>query len=189
MSWVKSLTLLNQCLGNMVVTDFEKTELDHDSAFALLENKSKELRNKKKRLFFIGNGASASMASHFSADLFKNGRLDTQVFTDSSLITAIANDIAYDCVFSEPISRIMNSGDILVAISSSGQSPNVLKGVEQAKINGGFVVTLSAMKDKNQLRASGHLNFYVPAFTYGMAETSHSAILHHLVDRIMGDAP
>ena len=70
-------------------------------------------------LYLVGNGASASMASHMAADLDKNARVHTEVFTDPALITAIANDLDYTQVFSEPLRRRMSPGDMLVAISSS----------------------------------------------------------------------
>ena len=83
------------------------------------------------------------MASHFAADLAKNGRVRTEVFTDLSLITAVANDVNYESVFSEPLRWQMAQGDML-AISSSGNAPNVPVGCETAMSLGGFVVTLSA---------------------------------------------
>ena len=141
-----------------------------------------QIRGKKKTVFLIGNGASASMASHIAADLAKNAHVHTQVFTDLSLITSIANDISYDEVYAEPLRRRMTQGDMLVAISSSGQSPNILRAASRATSLGGFLVTLSAMSPENALRSLGMMNFYVPAKTYGMAETCHAAILHYWVD-------
>src|SRR5439155_15434224 len=108
--------------------------------------------------YLIGNGASASMASHFAADLAKNAHLHTEVFSDLALITAISNDMGYEHVFAEPLSRRARRGDMLVAISSSGRSPNVLRAVETARRLGLFVVTLSAFAPDNHLRAQGHVN-------------------------------
>ena len=142
------------------------------------------MRQAERVIYLIGNGASASMASHFAADLAKNADLHTQVFTDTSLITAVANDMSYDMVFVAPLRRRLKVGDMVVAISSSGNSPNVLKAVEFAASRKATVVTLSAMRPTNALRASGALNFWLPADTYGMAETGHAAILHHWMDRV-----
>ena len=125
------------------------------------------------------------MASHVAADLAKNGHVHTEVFSDLSLITAIANDMGYEEVFSEPLRRRMTSGDMLVAISSSGESGNVLRAVEESQMLKGVVVTLSAMNRENTLSTKGDLNFYVPAATYGLAETCHAAILHHWIDKIV----
>ena len=126
------------------------------------------------------------MASHFAADLAKNAHLHTEVFSDLSLVTAIANDMGYEHVFSEPLSRRAQKGDMLIAISSSGRSPNVLAAVAVARAHRVTVVTLSGMHDDNPLRAAGDLNFYVPATSYGYAETCHSSILHHWMDMFTG---
>jgi D-sedoheptulose 7-phosphate isomerase len=142
------------------------------------------LRRRRGTVFLIGNGASASMASHMAADLAKNARLHTEVFSDLSLITAISNDMGYEHVFSEPLSRRVRAGDLLVAISSSGKSPNVLAAVKVAARARAAVVTLSAMSAANPLRASGTLNIYVPAPTYGFAESCHATILHHWMDLV-----
>ena len=179
--------VLNDCLTSLEATDLSSKILDNDLAFKKLEEAAYKVKSERKTIFFIGNGASSSMASHVSADLAKNAMIVTQVFTDLSLITAIANDIAYEQVFSVPLKNRMREGDMLVAISSSGKSPNILRAVEQAHVNGGFVVTLSAMQSTNPLRCNGHINFYIPAKTYGTAETSHNAILHHWIDIMTGD--
>ena len=76
----------------------------------------------------------------------------------------------------------MKTGDMLVAISSSGNSPNIIRAVKAAKELEGKIVTLSAMDQGNALRKEGELNFYVGGQTYGQAETAHAVILHHWMD-------
>ena len=132
--------------------------------------------------YFAGNGASASMACHFSADLAKNARVRTQVFTDPSLMTALGNDVSYDAVFSEPLAWFGREGDLLITVSSSGNSPNVVKALEVARAKGIRTVALSGMRADNASRRLADLSFYVPAHTYGLAETCHAAILHHWMD-------
>lgn len=156
-------------------------------SFCWLRDITCEAKENAATLFFIGNGASASMASHVSADLAKNAHLHTQVFSDLALITAIANDMDYDQVFAEPLRRRMRSGDILVAVSSSGASPNIINAAKEARAMGGQVVTLTAMHPDNQLRKTGDLNFYVPGKSYGLAETSHAALLHHWIDIMVAE--
>lgn len=124
------------------------------------------------------------MASHLAADLAKNGHLHTEVFSDLSLITAISNDVGYESVFSEPLSRRAKQGDMLVAISSSGASQNVLSAVRVAREKGLVVVTLSGMRLDNPLRSMGWINFYVAAASYGYAESCHAAILHYWMDLV-----
>ena len=129
------------------------------------------------------------MASHIAADLCKNGRINTSVFTDSSLLTAVANDVGAESIFSLPLEMRGEAGDLLVAISSSGNSPNIVKAIHTAREMGIDVVTLSAMHEDNLIRSFSNLNFYVPAGTYSNAETCHAALLHYWVDLIAGDIP
>lgn len=185
--WSRNVYCLTSFLENMTVTDGTGARLEQDEGFGLWVGAAQTIRDHHKSVYLVGNGASASMASHMAADLAKNARLHTEVFSDLALITAIANDISYDEVFAEPLRRRMKLGDMLVAISSSGRSPNVLKAAAEARNLGGFVVTLTAMKASNPLRAAGDLNFYISAPTYGEAETCHAAILHHWMDYLTLD--
>ena len=182
--WANNVLSLKDILESLSVCDGIGKEYNQNRAFAYWKQTTLQIRENRKTIFLIGNGASASMASHIAADLAKNAHVHTQVFTDLSLITSIANDVSYEEVYAEPLQHRMTRGDMLVAISSSGQSPNILKAVRRAKDLGGFSVTLSAMSAENILRSLGTINFYVPAKTYGMAETCHAAILHYWVDEM-----
>jgi D-sedoheptulose 7-phosphate isomerase len=181
-SWKKEIDKLSSILYKLSFLGYDGAEYSPDEGFKIWQELTIDVREKKRSIYLIGNGASASMASHFAADLAKNAHLHTEVFSDLSLITAISNDIGYECVFSEPLYRRAKKGDMLVAISSSGNSKNILRAVEVARKIGLKIITLSAMQSQNQLRSSGHLNIYIPAKTYGYAETSHAAILHHWMD-------
>jgi D-sedoheptulose 7-phosphate isomerase len=185
--WLKNILELKSFLDLLSVRDDFGKELESDAAFLRWRDITYQVRTNRKTVYLIGNGASASMASHVAADLAKNAHVHTQVFTDLSLITAVANDLCFEEVYAEPLRRRLNGGDQLVAISSSGQSSNIFRAVEVTKKLGGIVVTLSAMKPDNILRKQGVLNFYIPAETYGMAETCHSAILHYWID-LMSDS-
>jgi len=181
--WSINVDEIEKSLLSLTATNCDGKPLDIEAAFALWVDWTVQIREQKRTIFLIGNGASASMASHVAADLAKNVHVHAEVFSDLSLITAIANDISFNEVFAEPLRRRMKSGDMLVAISSSGQSVNVLKAAEEARKLDGSMVTLSAMKGDNPLTSKGDLNFYVPAATYGMAETCHAAILHYWIDK------
>ena len=183
MTWLNHVEELNRIMNGLLVFQSDGAETSIDNAFLVWKKATLSIREEKKTIFLIGNGASASMASHAAADMAKNAQVRTEVFSDLSLITAIANDMGYENVFVEPLRRRMFSGDILVAISSSGQSSNVILAAEEAQRKGGFIVTLSAMETNNKLRSRGMLNFYLPASTYGMAETGHAAILHYWIDQ------
>lgn len=183
--WDANVAELKGCLGSLSVWDEAGETMAPDLGFSRLREATLRVKQAGNMVYFIGNGASAAMASHFSADLAKNAYLHTRVFTDLSLITALANDLCYEEVFAEPLRRYLKKGDMLVAISSSGRSPNIIRAAREAGKLGGIVVTLSAMKPDNPLRTLGRYNFYVPADTYGLAETSHAAILHFWVDQMV----
>ena len=138
-----------------------------------------------KKLIFIGNGASASISSHMSTDYWKNGGIRAIAFNDSSLLTCISNDYGYKHVFEKPIEMFADTGDILIAISSSGKSENILNGVEAARLKNCHVITCSGFETNNPLRTLGDLNFFVPSKDYGPVEILHLSILHCIVDCII----
>ena len=184
MSWQTKIHQLQTAMEALHISNGSGSELPPDNAYSFWRDLTFDIRSSERSIYLIGNGASASMASHMAADLAKNAHVHTEVFSDLSLITAISNDISFDEVFSEPLRRRMKKHDMLVAISSSGCSPNVLRAVETANGLGGISVTLSAMNTDNPLRSLGTLNWYVPVTTYGLAETCHAAILHHWMDLV-----
>jgi len=180
--WGDNIHRLTVLLSHLSFRGDDGAEYDTDEGFRIWQELTIEVRKKKRSIYLVGNGASASMASHFAADLAKNAHLHTEVFSDLSLITAISNDMGYDWVFAEPLRRRTKKGDMLVGISSSGSSENILRAADVAKDIGAVVVTLSAMSPHNPLRSKGVLNAYIPAETYGFAETCHAAILHNWMD-------
>ncbi len=183
--WHMNARSIKETLDLLSVRDSFRDEMPPDAAFDRLKDATIQVRNEKRTVYLIGNGASASMASHVAADLAKNAIIHTEILSDLSLITAIANDISYEEVFAEPLRRRMVKGDMLIAISSSGRSPNIIRASREAIRFGGMVITLSAMDPENALRSLGMLNFYVPADAYGMAETCHAAILHYWIDQMV----
>jgi D-sedoheptulose 7-phosphate isomerase len=182
--WAQHILALSRCLSGMQATINGDMPVNCDQAFDLWCDSTEDVRQAERVIYLMGNGASASMASHFAADLAKNADLHTQVFTDVSLITAVANDLSYDMVFVAPLRRRLKAGDMVVAISSSGSSPNVVKAAEFAVSREATLVTLTAMQPTNALRQLGTLSFWLPADTYGMAETGHAAILHYWMDQV-----
>ena len=134
------------------------------------------------KLIFIGNGASAAISSHMATDFWKNGGIRAMAFNDSSLLTCIGNDYGYEQLFEKPIEMFSDPGDILMAISSSGRSVNILNGVKAARKQNCQVITFSGFQAENPLRLLGDLNFYVPANAYGPVEILHHSICHCLLD-------
>jgi len=140
------------------------------------------------KLIFIGNGASASIASHMAADFWKNGKIRAVSFNDAALLTCVSNDFGYSRVFEKPIEMFANPGDILIAISSSGKSENIISGARMALSKRCGVVTLSGFDKDNPLRSMGDINFYVPFPSYGQVEVVHHSICHCMVDAVVSGA-
>ena len=134
------------------------------------------------KLIFIGNGASAAISSHMATDFWKNGGIRAMAFNDSSLLTCVGNDFGFEQLFEKPIEMFSDPGDILMAISSSGRSVNILNGVKAARRQNCRVITFSGFQAENPLRLLGDLNFYVPASAYGPVEILHHSICHCLLD-------
>ena len=146
----------------------------------------KSAHAKGSKLMVIGNGGSAAIASHMATDYTKNGGMPTQAFNDGSMLTCLGNDLGYENVFAKQIEMFAHEGDLLIAISSSGKSANILNGVEAARARGCAVITLSGFDPDNPLRVKGDVNFYVSSSEYGLVEISHMAICHAILDIIMG---
>jgi D-sedoheptulose 7-phosphate isomerase len=137
-------------------------------------------------LLFVGNGGSACIASHSAIDYTKAGNLRALALNDVPALTCLGNDVGYEQVFAYQIRAHGRPGDLLIAISSSGRSPNILNAVAAARGQGMAVVTLSGFAPDNALRRSGNVNFYVASDHYGMVEISHLAICHAMLDLHVG---
>jgi D-sedoheptulose 7-phosphate isomerase len=169
-------------LKKTIATDIGGNEIEINAAIEKWADISKKKRDEGATFFFAGNGASASMAEHFSHDCFKNADMRTCTCSETAHITAISNDISFDDVFAYRISKMCCEKDVLITISSSGNSPNVLKAIEAAGEKRMFVVTLSGKTAENKSRKLGDLNFYVPLPEYGLVESAHSALMHCWLD-------
>lgn len=144
-----------------------------------------EQSQRNGKVIFIGNGGSAAISSHMSIDFWKNGNIPSMAFNDGAMLTCLGNDYGYDKVFEKPIEMFMKKEDVLIAISSSGKSQNILNGVKAADKVGGGIITLSGFGPDNPLRGLGSCNFYVPADKYGLVEIIHQYICHWILDSVL----
>lgn len=136
-------------------------------------------------VYFIGNGGSAGIAMHMTADFLKNGKMRTVSMYNPATLTCLGNDFGIEFIFSKQLELLARPGDLLVAISSSGNSPNILRGIEMAKEKGCKVVTLTGFREDNKARQMGDFNVYVPSMEYGIVESVHNIILQQVVDILM----
>jgi D-sedoheptulose 7-phosphate isomerase len=184
-AWAGYLTEASAGLTQLSVTTPTGEALATGEGFARWVAITRDVHVRAQHIYFIGNGASAMMASHFAADACKNAGLSAMAFNDAALLTATANDVAFEEVFALPLRRIARAGDLLIAISSSGNSPNVLRALEAARAMSMTAVTLTGMNADNAARAKGDLNFYVPLSRYGWVECAHQLVLHYWLDQYL----
>ncbi len=173
---------LSEVLRKTEITDQRGSVVSLDAGTDRAVELLLSVRSTGGKVMLIGNGGSAAVASHVQNDLCA---LDVRamVFDQVPFLTALSNDHGYGCVFERAVQLWGNAGDVLIAVSSSGQSENILRAVRTAVTEQQRTITLSAFRSDNPLRKMGELNFYVPADTYGHAELSHAAVLHLLTDR------
>lgn len=134
-------------------------------------------------VYVIGNGGSAGVASHAVVDLVNVAKLRAFTLHESSLMTCMANDYGYENAFARILSQVAKPADVLVAISSSGNSRNIRNAAAQMADKGGTVITLSGFAADNPLRSLGHINIWLDSRDYGFVEIGHQFILHNLSDR------
>ena len=144
-----------------------------------------EARKNGSTVFFIGNGGSAAIASHMTVDYLKNGRIRTHSMLDSAVLTCLGNDYGYEFVFSEQLKAICNQNDLLIAISSSGNSENIVNAVDTARACQAKIITLTGFERTNQVLPLGDYSVYVPIAEYGIVESIHNLILQQIVDEII----
>lgn len=163
------------------------TEFFADAKIQEQIQQSVELVQKNKRVIFIGNGGSNSIASHMMEDFAKVARIPTLSFSDGALITCFANDYGFENAIAEWLKIQYMPGDLLVAISSSGESKNIVNAANHFKSVGGSVLTLSGFKEGNALSKIGDINFYLNASNYGIVECFHQVIIHAVLDEIVAN--
>ncbi|UTW62727.1 SIS domain-containing protein [bacterium SCSIO 12741] len=133
-------------------------------------------------LYFIGNGGSNSITSHMMEDFGKMVRKRSYSFTDPALITCYANDYGYENALAEWLKLYMEPGDLLIAISSSGNSANIINGVKEAQSKGVKVLSCSGFSADNKLRALSDSDFHISAKSYGIVECFHQVFIHAVLD-------
>lgn len=173
-------TVAAACEGLRVTS--QDGELSSDDGLRRWIEMTRHVHRGGGRLYLIGNGASAAMASHVAADACKTAQLRALTFNDAALLTAASNDEGFDEAFALPLRHMAQPGDMLISISSSGSSTNIVRALEAARSAAMVIVTLSGRRPDNPSRTRGDLNFYVPAEPYAMVETAHALILHYWID-------
>ncbi len=163
----------------------KEAESLYESGIDILKDIFLRYKKNNSTVFFIGNGGSAAIASHMTADYMKNGGMNTYSLYDTAVTTCMGNDYGYEYIFSRPLDFLIKEKDLLVAISSSGNSQNIINAIQVAKEKGAEVITFTGFKPDNRARQLGDINVWVPCESYGIVESIHNLILQQIVDMIM----
>ncbi len=173
---------MGRVCASVRVSDNEGQPMTQKAGFEWVADQALHVQAEGNKIILIGNGGSAAICSHQAIEYLKNGGIRALALNDGASLTALANDFGYANVFAEQIKMIGLSGDLLIAISSSGQSTNILKAVELARWHGIKVATFSGFKPDNLLRGKGDVNFYVASDQYGFVEIAHHALIQAILD-------
>ena len=185
-SFTKYLNSLHDIVNSVVVSDHTGETVPSETAIGQAIRLMHNTRDAGGKIVFVGNGGSAAIASHMAIDYSKNGRMPAMAFNDSAALTCLGNDLVYENVFAEQIKLHAKEDDLVVAISSSGASPNILQAVVEVDNCGCTLLTLSGFSSENPLRTKGILNWYVDSSEYGFVEISHLTICHMILHIEMG---
>lgn len=170
------------------ITTLRECVIDKNNEQGLLEaaDSLRQAKLKKKKIILVGNGGSAAIAEHMAADFTKNAGLKAVSISGVPLLTMYANDYGFEYIYSKAIESYLQKGDILIAISSGGESRNIINAVQSAKNLGCRVITFSAFEKDNTLRKLGDINIYLSCRAYGYIEIIHNLLIHFLNDKIIG---
>ena len=135
-----------------------------------------------KKSIIIGNGGSASIASHVCVDLTKICKVRSVNFNEANLLTCFSNDYGYEHWAQKALSFYADKGDVLICISSSGKSNNIINAAKYAKKIGCKIITLTGFSSKNKLKKLGHVNLWLDSKNYNFIEMTHQTWLLSVVD-------
>ena len=152
-------------------------------AALLIEN----LEKTSGKVILVGNGGSASIASHVSIDFTKAANIRSINFNEASLLTCFANDYGYENWASNALNFYADSNDVVILISSSGQSKNIINAAKKAKKIGLSVITFSGFLESNPLREMGDINLWVNSSEYNIVESVHQVWLLSIVEYLISN--
>lgn len=144
----------------------------------------KVIKKNKKKVILVGNGGSAAIASHVSVDLTKLCKIRAVNFNEADLLTCFSNDYGYDNWIQKALSFYADRGDLVICISSSGESKNIINGAKFAKKIGCKVVTLTGFNKLNNVKKIGNINLWINSKNYNFVEMTHQIWLLSMVDFI-----
>jgi len=176
---------INQGLSNSLYY-LNQQEIEPGLFFDKVKGILVNLKEKRNKVFFFGNGASAAFANHMALDFSKNGKILARSLSDSAMLTALSNDYCYEKAMLEYLKiEGVTKDDLIITISSSGNSPNIVSVLEYCRENNITSLSLSGLKQGNKSILISNYSLYVPMKTYGMVECIHQIFLHLILDELM----
>ena len=160
-------------------------EIDYKNINSFVKLIKKKSKN-KKNIFVFGNGGSASTANHFAIDMTKNAKIQTQTFSNDNLITCFSNDYGFENWVQNCIKSYVKKDDLVIFISVSGNSKNLVNAVKYCKKNKIYSYSLTGAKKNNQLNKISDEYFWVNSKSYNHVEIIHHTIVLLVVDLIIG---
>ena len=167
---------------------YQKLFFDSRDDYSILKFRDciKETNSKKGKLFFIGNGASASLASHAATDFTKQAKISAVALNDHNLITALSNDYGYENWVAKAIEYYVKPNDKVIFISVSGNSPNLINGLKFAKKENISNASLTGSDANNFLKSNSDISLWVNSRSYNIVESIHTTFLTLIIDLFIG---
>ena len=157
-----------------------------DNSILKLRNAIHDTHVKKGKLIFIGNGASASLASHAATDFTKQAKIPSIAFNDHNLITALSNDYGYQNWVAKAIEFYAGPSDMVIFISVSGESSNLIEGINFAKKNSLLTASLTGASKTNSLKKESEYSLWVNSKAYNIVESIHTIWITLIIDLFVG---
>tara|TARA_B110000093_G_scaffold157113_1_gene175220 strand:- start:206 stop:751 length:546 start_codon:yes stop_codon:yes gene_type:complete len=139
------------------------------------------------KIIIIGNGGSAAIASHVAIDLTKAANIRSINFNEASLLTCLSNDYGYESWVEKALDYYADNNDMVILISSSGQSKNIINGAKKALEIGVPLITLTGFSENNPLNKLGNINFWADSSTYNIVESIHQMWLLSVIDYLIDE--
>ena len=180
---IKFLSNYNQKISSLIKSVINQKDIYNETI-----KKIKKIKINKKKVIIFGNGGSASTASHFSTDLTKNARIKSINFNESNLITCFSNDYGFENFVSQALNEYANKGDLIILLSVSGESKNLINASRFCKKKKIELITFTGKKNNNSLIRSNKtgVNLHINSNSYNIVEICHHLILLSIVDNIIG---
>ena len=162
-------------------------ESRNDEAILNFRNSIANTFENNGRLIFMGNGASASLSSHAATDFTKQAKIPSIAFNDHNLVTALSNDYGYENWVSKAIEYYCKKNDMLIFISVSGESKNLINGIKYANKNNIKTASLTGSKQNNTIKINTDISLWVDSKAYNIVECIHTIWITLIIDMFVGD--